>query len=257
MTVVVGARIATICARGGSKGLPGKNLRPFPRADGDPLIVHTIRQALACPLISKVYVSTDDPAIAAVAEAAGATVPYLRPAELATDAAAKLPVIEHLIRHVEAGGQVVSQIVDLQPTSPLRQPADLIGAIEAAESAELVVSASDCGFNPWFNMVTVGADGWGHLAAEAVSRDTLRGQQASRRTPRVSFVRRQDAPRVLGLNGSIYVWQRAALSRAAIHGLWSVKVKVFEMPRERSADIDDLLDFQWAAWLAQRAKSTS
>ena len=83
--------IVTICARGGSKGLPGKNTRDF---HGKPLIAHSIAQALACPAIDAVYVSTDDEGIAEIARAAGAQVPYLRPSALATDAAPKLPVIE-------------------------------------------------------------------------------------------------------------------------------------------------------------------
>jgi len=92
---------------------------------GKPLIVHSIEQALACPEIDAVYVSTDDEAIAAVARAAGATVPYLRPAELAGDSAPKLPVIEHLVRFLERQGQAVVRVVDLQPTSPLRDAADI------------------------------------------------------------------------------------------------------------------------------------
>ena len=93
--------VATICARGGSKGLPRKNVRPFA---GKPLIAHSIEQALSCAAIEHVYVSTDDDEIAEVARAFGAEVPYRRPAELATDEAGKLPVIEHLLRHVEARG---------------------------------------------------------------------------------------------------------------------------------------------------------
>ena len=94
-----GLTIATVCARGGSKGLPGKNIRDFA---GQPLIARTVTQALASPGIAGVYVSTDDEAIAEAARAAGAVVPYKRPAELATDEAGKLQVIAHLVRHLEA-----------------------------------------------------------------------------------------------------------------------------------------------------------
>lgn len=223
--------IATICARGGSKGLPGKNIRDFA---GQPLIVHSIAQALACPEIDGVYVSTDDPAIAAVARAAGAEVPYLRPAELASDTAPKLPAIEHLVRHLEQQGQAVSRVVDLQPTSPLREAADISAALLAHPGADLVVSVKEAADNPYFNLVEQGDDGWVHLS---------KGQ---------GNTRRQDAPAVYALNGSIYVWQRAALARAAVQGLWSVHIAPFVMPRWKSVDIDDLEDFEQALWLYRR-----
>lgn len=223
--------IATICARGGSKGLPGKNIRPFA---GRPLIVHTIEQALACRAVAGVYVSTDDDEIAAVARAAGATVPYKRPAELATDEAGKLPVIEHLVRHLEQQGQAVERVVDLQPTSPLRDAADIEAALAAHATADLVVSVAEARDNPYFNLVEAGPDGLVHLSKGSGN------------------TRRQDAPAVYALNGSIYVWRRAALAHAAVHGLWSVRVAPFVMPRWKSVDIDDLDDFEYAEWLRGR-----
>lgn len=223
--------IATICARGGSKGLPGKNIRPLA---GKPLIAHTIEQALACPALDGVFVSTDDEAIASVARAAGATVPYLRPAALATDTAGKLPVIEHLVAHLEGQGQRIARIVDLQPTSPLREPADIAAALACAPQAELVVSVREAQDHPYFNLVEQAADGSLHLC---------RGDGAARR---------QDTPPVYALNGSIYVWQRAALARAAVQGLWSARALPFVMPRWKSVDIDDLDDFEHAEWLHGR-----
>jgi N-acylneuraminate cytidylyltransferase len=226
-----GLTIATICARGGSKGLPGKNIRPF---CGRPLIVHSIAQALACPVLDAVYVSTEDAIIAEVSRAAGARVPFLRPAELATDNAAKLPVIEHLVCYLEARGQTIDRIVDLQPTSPLRDMSDIAKAVQAWPEAALTVSVREAGDNPYFNLVEQGTDGWFHL-----SKGT-------------GIARRQDAPPVYALNGSIYVWQRAALAHAAVHGLWSVNIGIFPMPRWKSVDIDDLEDFEYAQWLARR-----
>lgn len=131
-----GGLIATICARGGSKGLPRKNVLPFA---GMPLIAHSIRQALACPLIQGVYVSTDDAEIAQVAREHGAQVPYLRSAELATDAAGKLPAIEHLAAHLEAQGAQIATLVDLQPTSPLRSAQDLDAALALRDRAGQVL----------------------------------------------------------------------------------------------------------------------
>ncbi|MES3002072.1 MAG: acylneuraminate cytidylyltransferase family protein [Pseudomonadota bacterium] len=226
-----GNTIATICARGGSKGLPGKNIREFA---GKPLIAHTIAQALGCDAIDAVYVSTDDERIAEVAKAAGATVPYLRPAELATDQAGKLPVIEHLVAHLEKQGQSIGRVVDLQPTSPLRESSDISAALETNQDAQLVVSVYEAQDNPYFNLVEPHGDGLVRLSKSH------------------GALRRQDLPRVYALNGSIYVWQRAALTHAAVHGLWSVDVAPYLMPRWKSADIDTLEDFEYAQWLHER-----
>jgi CMP-N,N'-diacetyllegionaminic acid synthase len=223
--------IATICARGGSKGLPGKNVRPFA---GRPLIAHTIEQARACSLIDEVHVSTDDDEIAAIAREYGAQVPYRRPAELATDTAAKIPVIEHLVAHLESRGERIGLVVDLQPTSPLRTQQDLADAIGLAPRADLIVTVTEPSHNPYYSLVEVQSDG------------TLRVSKAQ------GFARRQDVPQAWGLNGSIYVWQRAALAQAAEHGFWSVGIRASVMPRHRSVDIDDVLDFEWAEWLYRR-----
>lgn len=224
--------IATICARGGSKGLPGKNLRPLA---GRPLIVHTIEQALDCRGVEAVFVSTDDEAIADVARRAGARVPYLRPAELATDEAAKLPAIEHLVAHLEQGGARVSTVVDLQPTSPLRTREDISAAIALLGDADLVVSVTEPSHNPYYTMAEAGPEGW------------LRPSKPAH------FTRRQDTPAVWGLNGSIYVWRRAALPKAIAEGFWSVRARPYAMPRRRSIDIDGLEDFEYAQWLLQRS----
>lgn len=230
-----GQTIATICARSGSKGLPGKNTRLFA---GKPLIVHSIEHALACPAIDAVVVSTDDVVIADIARAAGATVPYLRPAELASDTAAKLPVIEHLVRQLEQGGQRIARIVDLQPTSPLRDAQDITQALGACPGIPLTVSVREAQDNPYFNILERDADG--RLAL-------CKGQGSTRR---------QDSPAVYALNGSIYVWQRAALAQAAVEGLWSVALDVYLMPHWKSVDIDDLDDFEYAEWLYHRHKAS-
>jgi len=201
--------IATICARGGSKALPGKNLRPLA---GKPLIVHTIEHALACRVIDGVFVSTDDEQIAEVAQRAGAQVPYLRPAELATDEAPKLPAIGHLVAHLERSGMSVDTVVDLQPTSPLRRPEDIEAALALLDDADLVVSVTEPSHNPYYTLAEADAEGRLQLSKPA------------------GFARRQDAPAVWGLNGSIYVWRRAALTKAIAEGFWSVRAKPYAMP---------------------------
>jgi len=231
MTGKSGKTIATVCARGGSKGLPRKNVLPFA---GKPLIAHSIEQALGCPLIDGVYVSTDDDEIADIARQCGAQVPYRRPAELASDQAAKIPAIEHMVAFLEQQGETIRTIVDLQPTSPLRTQDDLKAAIGLAGQADLIVTVTEPSHNPYYSLVEAQPDG------------TLRISKTAQ------FVRRQDAPAVWGLNGSIYVWQRAALRQAALHGFWTVSIRPSVMPRERSVDIDDALDFEWAQWLYRR-----
>jgi N-acylneuraminate cytidylyltransferase len=226
-----GRTIATVCARGGSKGLPGKNIRLFA---GRPLIVHTIEQALVCPEIDAVYVSTDDSEIADIARSAGAIVPYMRPAVLATDDVGKLPVIEHLVSHLEQQGELIRRVVDLQPTSPLRNSSDISAALQIWPDAQLVASVAQAADNPYFNLVELGNDGLLNLC---------KGE---------GKMRRQDAPPVYALNGSIYVWQRAALAHASFHGLWSVAVAPYVMPRCKSVDIDTLEDFEYAQWLFNR-----
>ena len=214
--------IATICARGGSQGLPGKNIRPL---HGKPLIAWTIEQALACSAIEGVYVSTDDPAIAEVSRASGADVPGLRPAALATNAAPKLPVIAHLVGAVEATGVRVSRIVDLDPTSPLRDLADIQACLDLLDDeTDCVITAYPAEKNPYFNMVELDAEG--HAGLSKPSATAVTG--------------RQQAPAVYAMNASIYVWHRHSLDK----GIWAGRTRLHVMPRERSIDVDSLIDFE-------------
>lgn len=212
--------ICTICARGGSVGVPRKNIRNL---HGTPLIGWTIRQAMACQAIDAVYVSTDDDEIAAVAQQFGAIVPFRRPAELAGSSAAKLPVIAHLVEHVESTGVTIDRIVDLDPTSPLRTVDDIAAALAMLDDdTDAVITGYPSDKNPYFNMVETKPDGNVGLvvASEVVSRQT--------------------APTVYAMNASIYVWHRHTLAK----GLWNGRTRLYEMPRERSVDIDSELDFK-------------
>jgi CMP-N,N'-diacetyllegionaminic acid synthase len=221
--------VATICARGGSAGVPGKNIRLLM---GKPLIVYSIEQAFACPGIDAVYVSTDSPAIAEVARQAGAEVPFLRPAELATASAPKIPVIQHLIDGIESRGVQVGRIVDLDPTSPLRETADVCACLELLDDkTDIVITAYEAEKNPYFNMVEYQLDGNVGLV----------------KRPATPVTGRQQAPKVYAMNASIYVWHRRSLSK----GLWDGRVKLYVMPRERSIDIDAPLDFKIVELLMQ------
>jgi CMP-N-acetylneuraminic acid synthetase len=221
--------IATICARGGSQGVPGKNIRPLA---GKPLIVHTIEQARACRAIDRIYVSTDDPRIADVASQAGAEVPFLRPAELATAQAPKLPVIRHLVETVEAAGQRIERIVDLDPTSPLRDIADIEACLALlTPETDVVITAYEAEKNPYFNMVEYDAQGRVRLV----------------KTQPAAVEARQAAPKVYAMNASIYVWHRHTLAK----GLWEGRAALHVMPRSRSIDIDTPIDFKLVDLLLQ------
>jgi CMP-N-acetylneuraminic acid synthetase len=215
--------LLSICARGGSQGLPGKNIRPLL---GKPLIAWTIEQALASGLANQVYVSTDDAAIMDVARAFGAEVPFQRPAGLATAAAGKLPVIQHLVGWLEAEGTRVDRVLDLDPTSPLRDVADILAcAALLDDETDVVITGCESDKNPYFNMVERKEHGfYGRVC-----------------TPDVEAVGRQAAPVVYAMNASIYAWHRRTLSAS----LWSQRrIRLHPMPRERSIDIDHAIDFE-------------
>lgn len=215
--------ICTICARGGSQGVPGKNIRPLA---GRPLIVHTIEQALRHERIDSVHVSTDSPEIAQIAREAGADVPFIRPAELATATAGKLPVIVHLVEFLEARGLEIATIVDLDPTSPLRTLKDIDACLDLVDrGAPAVVTAYEAEKNPYFNMVEVDANG---IAAPC------------KRVGDAPLLSRQAAPAVYAMNASIYVWKRAVLGQ----DLWASQPRLHIMPRERSIDVDSEIDFK-------------
>lgn len=229
--------IITICARGGSLGVPGKNIRPLL---GKPLIGWTIEQAIASGVAERVFVSTDDHEIAAVARQFGAEVPFLRPPELATSTAAKLPVIQHLVSHVERHllpvGASLNAVIDLDPTSPLRDLADIhacFNLIEADASTDIVITGYESDKNPYFNMVEQKASGYFARVC----------------APASEVFGRQQAPKVYAMNASIYAWRRAALTSS----LWSTpRIRLHAMPRERSIDIDTPIDFELVELLMKR-----
>lgn len=213
--------IATICARGGSQGLPGKNIKPLL---GKPLIAYTIEQALACPSIDAIFCSTDDEDIGKIAEQYGAIVPFIRPPELATSTAAKIPVIRHLVGWIDHHYEQPTKIVDLDPTSPLRTVEDIEACIQLLDQdCDVVITAYESEKNPYFNMV------------EYVNNTDVKLVKGDS-----NVFSRQAAPRVYSMNGSVYVWHHHTLEK----GLWNGRARLYVMPRERSIDIDTYLDFK-------------
>ena len=231
--------LGVIPARGGSKGLPGKNLREL---GGVPLIVHTIRAARGSALLSDFIVSTDDPAIAEVARAHGAGVPFLRPADLATAEVPVWPAVRHAAEQWERqAARRAEAVVMLQPTSPLRTAQDIDACIERFMElkAKMCVSVFIPRDSPYFNMVEMDAD-----SAPFVRPCSPRMLNTSRR---------QEAPRVYALNGAVYVIERAALDHLE-NQFRLERLAICEMPWERSVDIDSLEDFALAEWLLSRAR---
>ena len=227
-------RLCTICARGGSKGVPGKNVRIL---HGRPLIAHSLEQARASGLFDVLAVSSDSADILDIARRHGADVLIERPPELATDTAAKLPVIRHCVAEVErrSGGRART-LVDLDATSPLRSADDIRGAVALLEEsgASNVVTAMPARRSPYFNLVEVDAGGTVRLSKPV--------------TP--PYVRRQDAPACFDMNASIYVWRREALFEQP--SLFAEGTRLFVMPEERSIDIDSELDFALVEFLMAR-----
>ena len=222
--------LALIPARGGSKGIPGKNIRPLA---GQPLISHTIAAALQVPTIERVVVSTDDPAIAAVALQWGAEVPFLRPPELAADDTPGIaPVLHALVQIPEA-----SRVLLLQPTSPLRSSADIEGilAFQRERQCPSVVSVCASGKHPQW-MVRLGAAGElsPFLLTDASTADC-----------------RQQLEPAYALNGALYLCERAWLQNHK--SLMGPGTLGYLMPPERSVDIDTPLDWLWAETLLQHA----
>ena len=170
--------VGLTCARGGSKGLPRKNLRSL---QGKPLIAWAVEVALQCPSLDRVIVSTDDPEIASVAKQWGAEVPFLRPPELAQDETPEWLVWQHALRSIEASGSPGADVlVSVPATAPLRSVQDVEACISELlqhPDADLVITVTHPHRNPYFNMVTT-SDGWVRLASQ----------------PPGPIYRRQDAP---------------------------------------------------------------
>ncbi len=221
--------LCVIGARGGSKGMPGKNIRPLL---GKPLIVWSIEQALACPDITRLVVSTDSQEIADVAIKAGADVPFRRPAELAHDSAGKFQVWQHALAECEKQyTEEYECVVDLDCTNPLRDVMDISLAIRQfresrARGVDAVFSVCQARKNPYFNMVEADKDG---------------ALRPSKKLP-APVVRRQNAPAVYEHVASIYVLDPAYVKKSG--GLLEGHAEGYDIGAAKSFDIDSELDFR-------------
>ena len=228
--------LCTICARAGSKGVTNKNLRPI---NSKPLIVYSIEQALATKLFDQIVVSSDSAEIRNVALANGATHAVERPFELASDTAPKLPAIRHCVESAEKKFGKFEVIVDLDATAPLRNPEDILGALELLRTtnSDNVITGTPAHRSPYFNLVETNEQGIVHLSKQ----------------PRAAVDRRQDSPECFDMNASIYVWRRHALFENET--LFTKSTRLFIMPRERSIDIDSQADFDMVEWLMTKGNT--
>lgn len=230
--------VAFIFARGGSKGLPGKNVRPL---QGKPLIAWSVAQALAVPRIRRLIVSTDDQEIAQAARQAGAEVPFMRLAELARDDSPEWLAWRHALQWLqEDEGRLPDAMVSVPATAPLRLPVDIENCLDAyaGGDADVVVTATDAHRNPWFNMVTIDSEGTASLVNPPAPG---------------TITRRQDTPPVYDLTTVAYVARpQFVLSQP---GIFAGRVKAVRVPPERAIDIDTLLDFRIAEFLCKERYS--
>lgn len=217
---------AFIFARGGSKGLPGKNIKELA---GKPLICYSIDSALLAPSISKVFVSTDDANIADIAQKRGATV-IDRPPELASDDSPEWLSWRHAIQWVTKKYGEFDGFISLPATSPLRSIDDIERGISKLKkaNADICISVTPANRNPYFNMVTYSSKEEVRLVIP----------------PENDITRRQDAPKVFDITTVVYVSSPDFINNN--YGLFSGKVVSIEVPKERAVDIDDIYDFKLA-----------
>lgn len=226
--------IAFIFARGGSKGLPGKNLADFA---GKPLIAHAIEHTRAVSRIHRIIVSTDCHEIARVAKAYGAEVPFIRPAELATDVSPEWLSWRHALEFVRnEEGALPAAMVSVPATAPLRHPSDIERCLDLFfnDRLDVVVTVTEAHRNPYFNMVKRGVDDTVELVIQ----------------PSKAVARRQDAPTVFDMTTVAYVVDPEFIFSK--NSIFQGRVKAIEIPRERSIDIDTPLDFELAEFLMLR-----
>ena len=212
-----------IPARGGSKGIPHKNIKPF---CGKPLVTRAVEQALECASPNDtVFVSTDSPEIKETAEKSGIKIPFLRSEKNASDIASSYDVIIETLQNFKSLGKHFERVVLLQPTSPLRMVEDIKNTINLwSEDIDMAVTVTQARTNPYYNGFETDENGFLHIS---------KGDG--------SFTRRQDAPDVWEYNGAVYVISVKSLEKSDFSGF--SKIVPSPMPPSRSADLD--LPHEW------------
>ena len=221
--------LCTLCMRGGSKGIKGKCIQLI---NNKYLFVHTLNQLKKINFIDNVVVSTDSKKIFNLTQKYGIHNWFLRSKNLSLDNSPKIPVIrDALIRSESYYKKKFDIIIDLDVTSPLRQESDIKKAYKKFidEKADILFSVNKSKKNPYFNMVEIRNN-----KVNLIKKNNI-------------IKRRQDAPKVYDMNASIYIWKRESLLRN--NTLFTKKTVIYEMPEERSIDIDTLLDLKIVEFL--------
>ena len=222
----MGSTLFVITARGGSKGLPGKNIKPL---NGKPLILYTVEAARTVASDADIVVSTDSVEIISVVEQAGLKVPFIRPPELATDTVGHHEVVQHAVQEMEIKGCSYDTVVLLQPTSPFRTGSHIKQALELFdESCDMVASVKQPEDSPYYNQFKEDDDGFLEPCLKRAGN------------------RRQDCPAVYTYNGSTYIMRVADIKVTHMHDLKRVRGHL--MPDTSSIQIDTMVD-----WLVAEA----
>lgn len=225
---------AFVFARGGSKGLPDKNLRSL---GGKSLIAWSIETALAVGRISRVIVSTDNERIAEEARRYGAQTPFLRPAELAQDDSPEWLAWQHALTYLQRSeGSIPSALVSIPATAPLRSATDIDRCLDEYEShhPDAVITVTPAARTPWFNMVRRDDAGWVHRLIPTEDGPS----------------RRQDSPQAFDMTTVAYVVKSAFVMDAG--SLFQGRLRCVTVPRHRALDIDLPIDFAIAEFLLSR-----
>ena len=211
-----------IPARGGSKGIPGKNIKPLA---GKPLIEYSINVARALVNDEDICVTTEDNAIIETVERTGLKVPFVRPAELSTDQSGTYEVLLHALDFYESKGVHYDTMVLLQPTSPFRTVDDVKACLELySDDIDMVVSVKQAATNPYYNAFEIDDNGFLHIS---------KGEG--------NYIRRQDAPKVWEYNGAVYVINVESLRKMPLGKF--TRRRMYEMSAERSIDLDTPTDW--------------
>lgn len=220
--------VAFIFARGGSKGLPGKNIRLF---GGKPLIAWSIEHALAVERVQRVIVSTDSEEIAVVARQYGAEVPFIRPASLSADDSPEFLAWRHALNYIyEESGSFPEVMISVPATAPLRLPIDIDNCLNEYDKgdADVVITVTDAHRSPYFNMVKLNENNRVGLL----------------NPPSSTIRRRQEVPAVYDMTTVCYVLDPEFVMKHS--SIFEGRVGMVWVPKERAVDIDDWLDFQFA-----------
>lgn len=223
--------LAVVPARAGSKGLPGKNIRPLL---GRPLITWSINTALACSEIDALVVSTDDEQIAAIAVAAGAETPFIRPPDLASDESSSIDVIIHALDFLESNGRFFDIVLLLEPTSPLREAVDIYAAIKRMVDKNASAIVSVCRVESTHPAFMFRATTQGRLEPFGFASPT--------------GVRRQEIEQLYYLDGTIYASTVESLRKQ--RSFYHDDTLAYEVSKWKAIEIDDIDDFEMVEAIA-------